>query len=71
MNPNIRRLIERSGFYVAYENKEVTDKELEALIQLAIKECMKVANSYTSETSDLHYGWLIRNRIAKHFGIKR
>ena len=32
MNPNIKRLIEDSGFYVAYENKEVTEKELETLI---------------------------------------
>ncbi len=46
MNPNIKRLIEDSGFYIVYENKEVTDKELEALIQLAIKECLSEAGRH-------------------------
>ena len=69
MNPNIKRLIEDSGFYVAYDNKEVTDKELEALIESVIKKCMKVAHYHTPDTDDLDYGWLIRNKIANHFGI--
>jgi hypothetical protein len=70
MNPNIKRLIEDSGFYVAYENKGVTDKELEALIESVIKECMKVAYDNTPETESLYYGWLIYSEIAKHFGIQ-
>jgi hypothetical protein len=69
MNPNIKRLIEDSGFYVAYENKEVTDKELEALVVSAIEECMNVAYDNTPETVSLDYGWLIYSEIAKHFGI--
>ena len=71
MNPNIKRLIEDSGFYVAYDNKEVKDKELEALVGSVIKECMEVANSYIAKTVDLDYGWLVCNSLAKHFGIKR
>jgi hypothetical protein len=69
MNPNIKRLIEDSGFYLAYENKEVTEKELEALVESVIEECMKVAYDNTPETVSLDYGWLIYSEIAKHFGI--
>ena len=70
MNPNIKRLIEDSGFYAAYDNKEVTDKELEALVESVIRECMKVAYNNTPETEDLEHGWLVHDEIARHFGIK-
>jgi hypothetical protein len=70
MNPNIKRLIEDSGFYVAYDNKEVTDGELEALVENVIRKCMRVAHENTPENESLDYGWSIYCGIARHFGIK-
>jgi hypothetical protein len=70
MNPNIKRLIEDSGFYASNENKAVSEEELEALVESVIRKCMKVAYNNTPETEDLEYGWLIHGEIAKHFGIK-
>jgi hypothetical protein len=55
MNPNIRRLIERSGFYVSYENKEVTDKELEALVQLAVRQCASLTLDYKNYVEIVEY----------------
>jgi hypothetical protein len=68
MNPNIKRLIEDSGFYLAYENKEVTEKELEALIQLAVKQCASLTLDYRNR--EYYTGWLdYRDEIVEHFGI--
>ena len=68
MNPNIKRLTEDSGFYLAYDNKEVTEKELEALIQLVVKQCASLTLDYRNY--DYHDGWLdYRDEIVYYFGI--
>lgn len=43
MNKTIENLIEQSGLYIAYENKQVTEKELEFFAELIIFECIKLA----------------------------
>ena len=69
MNPNIHRLICDSGFYVAYENKEVTEKELEALIELVVDESAILTLDYGS--AEYYQGWLdYRREIKRHFGVK-
>jgi hypothetical protein len=42
MNERIKDIIEKSGLYIAYDNKEVTDKELEFFAELIVRECSKV-----------------------------
>lgn len=39
---NIEKIAAQVGFYVAYENREVTDKELEAFANAIVEECAKV-----------------------------
>jgi hypothetical protein len=70
MNPNIKRLIEDSGFYVAYENKEVTEKELEALIESVIKKCMSVVEYINQEDDEGYFIYNAAEEIAEHFGVR-
>lgn len=41
MLPGIQRLIEETGFYVAHNNPQATERELEFLIEQIIKVCQK------------------------------
>jgi hypothetical protein len=70
MNPNIHRLICDSGFYEAYENKEVTEKELEALVESVIKKCMSVVEYITQECDEGYFIYNAAEEIAEHFGIQ-
>ncbi len=40
MNQKINEIIEQSGLHIAYENKAVTEKELEFFAQMIVKECI-------------------------------
>ncbi len=40
MNERFKELADKSGLYIAYENREVTDKELEFFAELIVKECI-------------------------------
>jgi hypothetical protein len=54
---------------VAYENKEVTEKELEALIELVVDESAILTLDYGS--AEYYQGWLdYRREIKRHFGVK-
>jgi len=53
MNDKIKELVERSGLHIAYDNREVTDKEIEFFAKLIINTCMDVARKYTLEHSGL------------------
>jgi hypothetical protein len=53
MNDKIKDLAEKSGLYIAYDNRGVTDKEIEFFAELIINECMDVARKYTLEHSGL------------------
>ena len=39
MNELIKRIVEDCGFYIAYDNRAVTDKEIEFLAQQIAKAC--------------------------------
>jgi len=43
MNERIKQLAEECGLYIAYDNREVTGKELEYFAELIIQECARVA----------------------------
>jgi hypothetical protein len=39
VNNNIKELAEQSGLYIAYDNKEITEKEIEFFAELIVREC--------------------------------
>lgn len=43
MNERIKELADKSGLYIAYDNREVTDKELEFFAELIVRECVDCA----------------------------
>jgi hypothetical protein len=53
MNNKIKDLAEKSGLYIAYDNRGVTDKEIEFFAELIINECMDAARKYTLESSGI------------------
>jgi hypothetical protein len=72
MNNKIKELVEKSGLYIAYDNREVTDKEIEFFAELIINECMDAARKYTLEHSGLSESYngkvLVCEAIKEHFG---
>lgn len=45
MNERIRELVEESGLYIAYDNRNVTDKELESFAELIVRECLDIVGN--------------------------
>ena len=43
MNERIKQLAADCGLYIAYDNREVTGKELEYFAELIVQECARVA----------------------------
>jgi len=72
MNDKIKDLAEKSGLYIAYDNREVTDIEIEYFAKLIINECMDAAGKYTLEHSGLSESYdgkiLVCEAIKEHFG---
>ena len=57
MNQKINEIIERSGLYIAYENKVVTEKELEYFTELLIREFHEmITGLIVPETSEQDIG---------------
>ena len=71
MNNKIKELVERSGLYIAYDNREVTDKEIEYFAELIINTCMDAARKYTLNHSGLDESYdgkvLVCEAIKEHF----
>ena len=65
MNERIKSLMEESGLHIAYDNKEVTDKELSFFAELIIKECYDVVM-----TGDRYRRDYFADKIKKHFGME-
>ena len=56
MNERIKELIEKSGLYIAYDNKEVTDKEISFFAELIVKHILlkmesEIALAYEQDQS--------------------
>ena len=58
MNEKIKELVDQSGLYIAYDNRAVTNGEIEFFAQMLVKECSNFTDPIT------------RNLMLKHFGIE-
>jgi len=78
MNEQIAKIAEDCGLYIAYENKAVTGKELEAFAQLIIKECMSINTQrlfldYEGDTHRVAHNnalWCAWGDMKEHFGVE-
>lgn len=78
MNEQIKKIMEDSGLHIAYENKAVTEKELEFFAEAIVQECIglrKEIELVGLHSDDYEQGvWeglqMYQNAIEKHFGIQ-
>ena len=64
MNKKISKIIKDCGLYIAYENKAVTEKELEFFAEMIIRECANLAdcpNSFKHRSG---------SKIRSYFGVE-
>jgi len=61
MNERIKQLAEQAGIYIAYDNRAVTDKELEYFGELIVKECVGIVENLSPGYQDY------RNQIEDAF----
>lgn len=53
MNSLIKQIADESGVYIAYENRAVTDKELESFAEQIVKHCVSLMTTTDySEVAD-------------------
>ena len=45
MNERIKEIADESGLYIAYDNRAVTDKEIEFFAELIVRECISTMAS--------------------------
>ena len=64
MNERIKQIADQCGFYIAYDNREVTDKELSFFAEAIVKECSDIAtmNQFQWDSAGGY--------VLKHFGVK-
>jgi len=65
VNNNIKELAEQSGLYIAYDNKEITEKEIEFFAELIVRECIEAARTVGGSA-----GVEVENIIRNHFGVE-
>jgi hypothetical protein len=78
MNERIRELVERSGLYIALDNQEATDKEIEFFAELIIQECIAcirgaVLTDEVAERNNLGFNDGLSAAVVntqKHFGVE-
>jgi hypothetical protein len=55
MNEHIKKIAQDCGLYIAYDNRDVTDKEIEFFAMMIIRDCISICEDIGSEL-DCHYG---------------
>jgi hypothetical protein len=68
MNEKINAIAEDCGLYIAYENKAVTQKEIEFFAEQIIKECARIDSQ--ENNVDHVDGETYNHTILDHFGVK-
>lgn len=70
MNERIKQIMEESGLYIAYENRAVTERELEFFAQSIVSECVKCLNEQAQQTGDVRTTvGTVAKILKQHFGI--
>ena len=66
MTDRIQQLMEETGLYIAYENREITEKELRYFAEAIVQECGWIADRYADENLRM----LPSHEMKKKFGVK-
>ena len=71
MNERIKELADQCGLYIAYENRSVTDKELEAFAELIVREAARVVDIWSDEEPCSEgYDKFTVYKLKQHFGVE-
>ena len=62
MNERIKQIADECGLYIAYDNREVTNKELSFFAETIVRECMDVVSKATASPNGYQ-------ALMKHFGV--
>jgi len=65
MNKRIKEIADECGLYIAYDNKAVTNKEIEFFAELIVRECMDTVANCKGTTKFDHW-----SAIKEHFGVE-
>ena len=79
MNERIKEIADESGLYIAYDNRAVTDKEIEFFAELIVRECrdiveqdMKLAHiQMIPLTLEKYANGRLKEKIKEHFGVEK
>jgi len=70
VNKRIKEIADECGLYIAYDNKAVTNKEIEFFAELIVRECAQVCrdqpNHYALKTDRDNCAVAIK----QHFGVE-
>ena len=76
MNERIKELVEKSGIYIAYDNRAVLDKELEFFAELIVRECVGIIAKRKDQAID--DSWNVDEAMSmaemdlkEHFGVEQ
>ena len=53
MNKRIKEIMDASGLYINYKNKDISNKEIEFFTDLIIAKCMRLCMSDPTDTTEL------------------
>jgi hypothetical protein len=62
VNERIKQIADDCGLYIAYDNREVTNKELSFFAETIVRECMDVVSKATASPNGYQ-------ALMKHFGV--
>lgn len=72
MNEQIKKIMEETGLYIAYENKAVTEKELEFFAQSIVNECVECLNERAKQIGDVTTTvGTVAKTLKQHFGVEQ
>jgi len=66
MNEKIKELAEQAGI-ATYYPAGIAER-LEKFAQLIVRECVDIADE--TALGETTYGWMVGNKIKKHFGVE-
>jgi len=74
MNKRIKEIADDCGLYIAYDNKAVTNKEIEFFAEMIAKECANICMELAAKCAGLPYEGALAidcaNLIRQDFGVE-